>query len=119
MYDVSSGLNSTAVLMDHVNFIVDNTFYHTKQGVLKRQKNGLPMGTNSAPEMANLTCYIDERDFVDKLVQEDQIDEARDHSDNFRFQDDTLTWNVQPPNPELYGMEWSETTLPQMAQWFI
>ena len=39
MYDVGSGLNSTAVLMDHVNFIVDNTFYHTKQGVLKHQKN--------------------------------------------------------------------------------
>ena len=31
MYDVCSGLNSTAVLMDHVNFTVDNTFYHTKQ----------------------------------------------------------------------------------------
>ena len=71
MYDVGSGPNSTAVLMDHVNFIVDNTFYHTKQGVLKLQKIGLPMGTNSAPEMANLACYIDERNFVDKLVQED------------------------------------------------
>ena len=55
MYDVGSGLNSTATLMDHVNFIVDNTFYHTKQGVLKHKKIGLPMGTNSAPEMANLT----------------------------------------------------------------
>ena len=91
--------------MDHVNFIVDNTFYHTKQGVLKGQEIGLPIVTNSAPEIANLTRYIDECDFVDKLVQEDQIDEARDHSDNFRFQDDTITWNVQPPNPELYGME--------------
>ena len=61
----------------------------------------LSITQSSSPEMANLTCYIDERDFVDKLVQEDQIDEARDHSDNFQFQDDTLTWNVQPPNPEV------------------
>ena len=44
-------------LMDHVKFIVENAFLCTKGGVLRHQKIGLPMGTNSAPEIANLTLY--------------------------------------------------------------
>ena len=48
------------------------------------------MGTNSAPEIANLTCYV--RDFIDGLITSGQTDEAKEHADNFRLIDDVLGW---------------------------
>jgi len=69
------------------------------------------MGTNSAPEIANLTCYVDERDFIDGLITSGQTDEAKEHAVNFRFIDDVLGWGIEPPSPLHYGLEWKETTL--------
>ena len=82
-YRIDYDLNDTSKLMEHVNFIVDNTYFYTKTGILKQQKIGLPMGTNSAPEIANLTCYVDERDFIDGLITSGQTDEAKEHADIF------------------------------------
>ena len=56
IYPLDSGLDDIETIMEHVNFVVDNTFLYTRGGILKQQKIGLPMGTNSAPEIANLTC---------------------------------------------------------------
>ena len=69
------------------------------------------MGTNSAPEIANLTCYVDERDFIDGLITSGQIDEAKEHADNFRLIDDVLGWAIKPPSLLHCGLEWKETTL--------
>ena len=70
------------------------------------------MGTNSAPEIANLTCYVDERDEMNQLISAGKIDEAKKHADNFRHIDDILGWNIKPPSPERYGLKWEETTRP-------
>jgi hypothetical protein len=70
------------------------------------------MGTNSAPELANLTLHVEEVSFIDTLLAENKLEEAKKHSDNFRFIDDILTWDVEPPTSEHYGLELSETTLP-------
>jgi hypothetical protein len=67
------------------------------------------MGTNCAPELANLTLYIDEASFIDNLMLKD-IDLAKRHSLNFRLIDDVLTWNEEPPSKDHYDLEWSETT---------
>ena len=111
-FRIDSDLAETSKLMEHVNFIVDNTYFYTKTGILKQQKIGLPMGTNSAPECANLTCYVDERDFIDGLVNSGRANEAKEHADNFRLIDDILGWGIEPPSPQQYGLEWKETTLP-------
>ena len=50
-------------IMDHVNFIVDNTYLYTEREILLHPDIGISMGTNSAPEIANLTVYVPERDF--------------------------------------------------------
>lgn len=68
-YPLDSELDDILLIMEHVEFVVDNTFLYSKGGILKQQKIGLPMGTNSAPELANLTCYVDERDEIDDLIK--------------------------------------------------
>jgi len=67
------------------------------------------MGTNSAPEIANLTLYPDEKAFVEQLIEQD-LRLAQRHNLNFRLIDDVLTWDEEPPSPEMYGLQWSETT---------
>ena len=37
-YRIDYDLNDISKLMEHVNFIVDNTYFHTKTGILKQQK---------------------------------------------------------------------------------
>ena len=86
-------LKDEDTLMDHVVFIVKNTFLCTKGGVLRHQRIGLLMGTNSAPELANLTLYHDESQFIDNFVKQKQIEKAKEHCFNFRLIDDILTWN--------------------------
>ena len=92
--------------MEHVNFIVDNTYLYTEGGILVHQEIGLPIGTNSAPEIANLTLYVPERDFIKKMILQNKEDEARKHANNFRLQDDVLTWGVLPLSAEEYGLEY-------------
>ena len=54
--------------MEHVKFIVKNTYLCTDKGALRHQVIGIPMGTNSAPELANLTLYYDEAKFIDAFT---------------------------------------------------
>ena len=99
--------------MDHVQHIVQNTYLLTKNGTICRQKNGLPMGTNSAPELANLTLYVDESQYIDGLVQSpnaQDLELAKDHAFTQRLIDDLKTWDIEPPPKEIYGLEWTETT---------
>ena len=106
-------------LMEHVKFIVKNTYLCTNKGALRHQVIGIPMGTNSAPELANLTLYYDEAKFIDdfttpkdgKSVNAQAGEQkAKQHCFNFRLIDDILTWNEEPPSPKIYGLEWLETT---------
>jgi len=102
-------LDSPERIMEIVIFIVKNTYLCTNGGVVRHQKIGLPMGTNSAPEIANLTLYPDEKAFVEQLIEQD-LRLAQRHNLNFRLIDDVLTWDEEPPSPEMYGLQWSETT---------
>ena len=72
------------------------------------------MGTNSAPECASLTCYVDERDFIDGLVNSGRANEAKEaqiiSNSLMIFSVEALN-HIEPPSPEQYGLEWKETTL--------
>ena len=110
---IPTNLPELQVIMDHVQHIVKNTYLLTKNGTIRRQKIGLPMGTNSAPELANLTLYVDESQYIDGLVHSpnaQDLELAKDHAFTQRLIDDLKTWDVEPPPKEIYGLEWTETT---------
>jgi hypothetical protein len=64
--------------------------YINNNGHIRHQCKGLPMGTNPAPHMADLTCYIPESRFIDQLTTAN-INLARTFIGTFRYIDDILT----------------------------
>jgi hypothetical protein len=96
-------------MVEHLHFIVQNTYLWSKGNVLRRQTIGMPMGTNASPEIANLTLYWDESCFMNHLETHD-LDCAKRHSHNARYIDDILTFDESPPSQEIPGLEWAETT---------
>jgi hypothetical protein len=73
------------------------------------------MGTNSAPDIANLTLYGIESRFVDTLSKP----MAQNYALTGRFIDDVITWGVRPPSCEIYGLNWLETTNPNGSVNFL
>ena len=55
-------------IMELVSFIVKNTYFSNDNTSLIHQSAGIPMGTNAAPELANLCLYTDESRWVDSLI---------------------------------------------------
>ena len=76
-------------LMRLIGWLVDNTFL-LNAGVCRRQKIGLPMGTNCAPALCNLCLFTWEYKYVERLVNTGQVDTARNHHMTFRLIDDVL-----------------------------
>ena len=77
---------------------------------MKPQIVGIPMGGNASPDIANLYCYWCEKLFIDSLVNKGDLVKARTFAHCFRFIDDFLTWNVEPPPASIYQMAYTETT---------
>jgi hypothetical protein len=77
-----------------VNLLVGNTYI--KNGdCIRRQVTGLPMGTNPAPHLADLTCYPHEARAMDRLVRNGSPQVARRFAGTCRYIDDVLS----PDNP--------------------
>jgi hypothetical protein len=107
------------IVMDHLTFIVSNTYLGNDQANLRQQTIGLPMGTNSAPEIANLYLYADESSFIDHLLSRNDIQTARKYATTKRYIDDFLLWDLSPPPISTYGLEYSETTEPDGTVTFL
>jgi hypothetical protein len=100
-------------ILDHVKFIVNNTFICNNKEYIRRQKIGLPMGTNCAPEIANTVLYVWESKYMDKLYRDNTNNKQAYECHNFtrRYIDDLLCFNAEPPPREAYGnLEYSEQT---------
>ena len=54
---------------------------------------GIPMGTNCAPLTADLFLYSYESEFLQKLVKDKKIHEARAFNFKYRYIDDILSIN--------------------------
>ena len=113
------GALSVADMISHLHFIVQNTFFRASDNTIRHQICGIPMGTNAGPEIATLTLYKDEADFIDELVNAGNVSEAKRHATNARFIDDVLSWNTLPPPTERYGLGWRETTDPDGSCTFL
>ena len=59
-----------------LEFLIDNIFV-SFGGTLFQQVVGIPMGTNCAPLLADLFLYSYESEFLQKLVKDKKIHEAR------------------------------------------
>jgi hypothetical protein len=59
-----------------LEFLIDNIFV-SFGGILFQQVVGIPMGTNCAPLLADLYLYSYESEFLQKLVKDKKIHEAR------------------------------------------
>ncbi len=95
-------LQSTETLMEYVRFIVNNTYIANDPSKVLRQRVGIPMGTNCAPEIANLVLYVYEARYIDRLNANNQREEARKHKYTHRFIDDIITFNTEPIPREAY-----------------
>jgi len=113
---IQSGMSSKEVLMFQLTFLIKNTFICNDRSSLRRQKVGLPMGTNCAPEIANLVLYVWEAEFMDTLYAQntEQAKQLlRAHSDTRRYIDDLLCFDTAAPPLEAYhGLQYTEQTAP-------
>ena len=62
-------------------------------GTLYQQVVGIPMGTNCAPLLTDLFLYSYESEFLQKLVKDKKIHEARAFNFTYRYIDDVLSIN--------------------------
>ena len=89
VFDSTFKVFSVETTMALVNFLVTNTFI-LNGGVLRRQKVGIPMGTNCGPVLANLYLYAYESAFIDRLRRNHPA-AARAFHMTFRLIDDVLS----------------------------
>ena len=72
------------------------------QTSVNKSVKGFGMGLQCAPQMANLACYVPERDYAATRSPEEVFH-------NYRFIDDILTLSGKIPSQEEYGMEYKST----------
>ena len=75
-----------------LEFLIDNVFV-SFGGTLFQQVFGIPMGTNCSPLLADLFLYSYESAFLQKLVKDKKIHEARAFNFTYRYIDDVLSIN--------------------------
>ena len=75
-----------------LEFLID-TIFVSFGGTLFQQVVGIPMGTNCAPLLADLFIYSYESEFLQKLVKDKKIHEARAFNFTCRYIDDVLSIN--------------------------
>ena len=74
-----------------IDFLIDNIYVRFGNSVF-RQLLGIPMGTNSAPLLADLCLHTFEYDFMVKTMKRD-ITKAIQFSNTFRYIDDLFSIN--------------------------
>ena len=79
---------------------------------VRRQREGLPMGGKASSELANLYCYAVESQFIDQLIKEGKMVEAKSWFHTWRYIDDLLGFGDRKDGWQKinYGMEHLETT---------
>ena len=111
-------------MISMLEFLIDNIFV-SFGGTLFQQVVGIPMGTNCAPLLADLFLYSYESEFLQKLVKDKKIHEARAFNFTYRYIDDVLSINnsrfaeflplIYPP--ELEVKETTDTASPPYHFW--
>ena len=87
-------------------------FQQAETGRVLRQKQGLPMGGKASAELANLYCYVKESRFIDSLIQQGRLEDAKRWFNTWRYIDDLCGFGDRGNMWQeiSYGMEHVETT---------
>ena len=75
-----------------INYLIDNA-YVIHDGIVYRQIIGIPMGTNSAPHLANIYLFVYEYEYIEKLIESNDSKSLEKLTNIFRFQDDLFSVN--------------------------
>ena len=84
--------------------------YTVNGALVRRQKQGMPMGLSEAPQLANLACYTVEKEHCSSTPQEGL---------GLRFIDDMFLAGRDPPPEGAYGMEYRTTSTNEKDVTFI
>jgi len=79
-------------LCKFINVVIDNSYivYHD---TVYRQVIGIPMGTNCAPFLANIFLHVYEYEYLQLLINQGHVEEAKKLAHTFRYQDDCAAIN--------------------------
>ena len=99
-------------VINMLEFLIDNIFVEF-EGRLFQQIVGIPMRTNYAPLLADLFLFSYESEFLETLVKNKKIKEARSFNFTFRYIDNVLS--INNPNfsdwvPLIYSPELEQQT---------
>ena len=79
-------------MISMLEFLIDNIFVMFG-GKIFQQIIGIPMGTNCAPLLADLFLHSYESEFLQTLIKDKKIKEARSFNFTYRYIDDVLSIN--------------------------
>ena len=79
-------------LLECLDYLIDNAFI-IFDGNVYRQANGIPMGTNAGPHVANIYLHQYENVFFYYLYINNMMNELSKLQHVFRFQDDLISFN--------------------------
>ena len=79
-------------MISMLEFLIDNICV-SFGGILFQQVVGIPMDTTCAPVQANLCLYSYESEFLQKLVKDKKMHEARAFNFTCKYIDDVLSIN--------------------------
>ena len=97
-----------------VDFLIDNIYVRFGSSVF-RQVIGIPMGTNSAPLLADLFLHTFEYDIMVKTMKQD-IPKAIQFSNTFRYIDDLFSVNNVDFTVQFTRRNWNLRTLPSSTE---
>ena len=80
------------ILLELIEFVISNTYFQFGNDVYK-QEVGIPMGTDCAPWLANLTLFAYEFSFMADNMKANNFDICRRLSNCFRYIDDITAIN--------------------------
>ena len=96
-------------LINCINHIIDQNYIFYK-GEIFRQCIGIPMGTNCAPDLANLFLHLYEHNYIDRLVRTNNTEAAQLLANMFRYQDDLIVFN----DNNYFEQHWRDIYPPEM-----
>jgi len=106
-----------------INFLIDNIFIEFG-GWIFQQAVGIPIGTNSAPLLADLFLHSYEAEFIQELLRKGEKKLAQAFNYTFRYIDEVLSlseWKwakvaLRPSNAKRLYMDEKSTEIGEMIQ---
>ena len=78
-------------IIELIDFLIGNCFIMNDKKV-HQEIIGIPTGTNCASDLANIFLHVYEKSFIDKLIEDGNVEYSDKLGNIFRYQDDLITF---------------------------